>query len=134
MRSSRLLASVAAVIAVLAMAGVGLSAFSSYDRVDGTAAAGTLGPFSWASPSAHGYGSYDTCSVLLGTQTSPGDTLGLMATNLAPGDFCGYSAELTNHGSLPGTVAETITSASGALCASLVFSDNGFTPGVTIGA
>ena len=133
-RSLRFPAAVAAILVAFATAGTGYAAFTASVSVNGTATSGTLGPFYWAAPSAHGFGSYDTCSSSLYTDHSPDDTLNLSAKNLAPGDLCGYAADLYNPGSLPATVTETITSASGALCADLTFSDNGFTPGVTIGS
>ena len=133
-RSLRLPVTVAAVLVALATGGTGYAAFTAAVSVNGTATSGTLGPLYWAEPSSHGYGSYDACASSLSSTQTPDDTLHLAATNLAPGDFCGYAADLYNPGSLAATVTETITSATGGLCGDLVFSDNGFTPGVTVGS
>lgn len=100
--------------------------------MNGTATAGTLGPITWGSSSAHGFGSGIVCSTSVGKTVLPLDTLYLTASNLVPGNFCGYSAFLQNGGNLPATVTEQITSASGGLCGALIYSDNAFTSGVPI--
>ncbi len=124
----------AVIVAGLAVAGVGFAAFSANAYVNGTATAGTFGPFSWSLASSHGYGTYDHCGVSITETNAPADTIELTASNLAPGDFCGYSADLSNAGSLPGTISESLSASGGGLCGELIYSDNGFTPGVTIGS
>lgn len=134
MHAPRWTAPALVVFALVLTAGTGYAAFTASAFIGGTAQAGTLGPLTWGPPTAHGYGSYDSCTVSIQPGAPTNGVLDLYANNLAPGDFCGYSATLSNAGNLPATVTETITSASGGLCAVLIYSDNGFTPGVTIGA
>lgn len=121
-----------AILAVAVCAGTGYAAFTASAYVNGTATAGTLGPLTWGSYSAHGYGVDIVCSDSTGETSLPLDTLYLTASNLVPGTFCGYAADIANHGSLPATVTEQITSASGGLCGALIYSDNAFTSGVPI--
>lgn len=134
-RRTRIPAGALALLTVLLVAGTGFAAFTTTVSVQGSASAGTLGPFYWgATPTSNGFGTYSACSDSTSTTHSSDDTLNVVATNLAPGDLCGYSADLYNPGSLPAYVNETLSSTSGSLCAELDFSSNGFTPGVTIGA
>ena len=122
-------------LAALLAVGTGFAAFTSSAYIQGTGAAGTLGPLVWGpSPAYGGFATNDICAADRGTTSSAGDTLFLTAGNLAPGDICSYGDSLNNLGSLPATVSERITSASGGLCAVLAFGDNFFSPSVVIGA
>ncbi len=70
----------------------------------------------------------------MGTTHITSDTLFLSASDFLPGDICSYGDNLNNLGSLPASVSEQITSASGPLCAYVAFGDNFFSPAITIGA
>jgi len=132
MTRTRVPAVAIAVLAIVAASGTGYAAFTASAYIGGEAAAGTLGPLTWGSYAAYGYGNDLTCSASTGATVLPLDTLDLVASNLVPGELCGYAADVDNHGSLPALVTERITSASGGLCSQLVFSDLGFTPGAPI--
>jgi hypothetical protein len=122
-------------VAVLVTAGTGFAAFTSTAYVGGSARTGNLGPLTWGlSPAYGGFAPNDVCTAVTGTTTNPDDTLFLTADYLLPGDICSYGDSLSNAGSLPAGVTEQITSASGPLCAVLVFGDNFFSPSVTIGS
>jgi len=121
------------IVAVLLTAGTGFAAFTAQAYVNGNAAAGTLGPLVWnPGPTASGFGG-GTCTVVRGMTNAPDDTLLLTAGNLAPGASCTYGDALTNQGSLPAAVSETITYANGALCSVLFYGDTFFSSAIAIG-
>ncbi|HTT44746.1 MAG TPA: hypothetical protein VMH38_01860 [Thermoplasmata archaeon] len=121
-------------LAALLAVGTGFAAFTTSAFVQGQGQAGTLGPLVWGpSPAYGGFAANDNCFADRGTTTSAGDTLYLTAGNLAPGDICSYGDNLNNLGSLPASVSEQVTSASGGLCSVLAFGDNFFSPSVVIG-
>lgn len=121
-------------LAILVTAGTGFAAFSSSAYVNGSASAGSLGPLVWgASPTNSLSAPGITCADSVTTTSTTDDTLLLSAGNLAPGEECTYADTLSNLGTLPATATEQVTSASGALCAVLIFQDNFFSPPTTIG-
>lgn len=121
-------------VTLLVTVGTGFAAFTANAYVNGSARAGTLGPLTWGpSPAYGGFAPNDVCTADVGATNAPSDTLFLTADNLAPGDICSFGDSLSNGGSLPATVSEKITSASGGLCAVLFFGDNFFNPSVLIG-
>jgi hypothetical protein len=135
MRLSRAATAGLVVLAVVAIAGTGFAAFTSTAYVNGSAVAGTLGPMIWGpDPAYGGFQPNDVCDASVGTTHITSDTLFLTASNFLPGDICSYGDNLNNLGSLPATVSEQITSASGSLCTYLAFGDNFFSPAVTIGS
>ncbi len=124
-----------AVVAVVAVGGIGFGAFTSSAYVQVQATTGTVGPLVWGpSPAYGGFAANDVCSAVRGTTSSAGDTLFLTASNLAPGDICSYGDSLSNLGSLPAVVGEQVTSASGTLCPVVAFGDNFFSPSTLIGS
>jgi hypothetical protein len=116
-----------AIVAVVAVGGIGFAAFTTTAYINGSANAGTVQLAWWdgtqmTTPSA----SYVTCSATVSTTTMPNDTLTVGASNLAPGDNCTVSVTLANEGSLPATVYDYLTAATGSC--SWYYIDN-FAPG-----
>jgi len=99
----RWLMGLVAVVAFVAVGGLGFAAFTTSAYINGSASAGTFqlqwqGPAS-GTPSAY----YNTCPTPYATTTTnSSDTLVLSAGNLAPGDYCVFTAQLVDIGTLPG--------------------------------
>lgn len=106
-----------AVVAAVAIGGIGFAAFTTTAYIGGNAAAGTLGPLTWTSDSTPvGSESFDVCSQAITTTSVTSDTYVITATNLAPGDYCSYWATLNNGGSIPANVYAELTYYTGAAC------------------
>ena len=99
-----------AVVALVAVGGIGFAAFSTSAYLNGAASAGTLGPLTWSNLGTTTTSSaYVTCTVVTGTQTNTSDTLVVTVGNLAPGDLCQFSGDLNNGGSIPANVYSLVT-------------------------
>ena len=98
---NRWLVAVAALVAVVAVGGIGFATFTANAYVNGNAQAGYLqlqwGPEPTTTPSAY----YVACTAVVGQTNTAGDTLTVTATNLAPGDSCTFADTLNDIGSLP---------------------------------
>jgi hypothetical protein len=106
-----------AVVAAVAIGGIGFAAFSTSAYISGTSGAGTFGPLYWTSTvTPAGSESFDVCTQFITTTTNTSDTYEINATNLAPGDYCSFSATLHNGGSIPANVYAQVTSYTGAAC------------------
>jgi hypothetical protein len=93
----------AAIVAVVAVGGIGFASFTATAYLNGSAQAGTI-QLQWgADPVATPSATYVTCSAVVGETTTAGDTLTVSASNLAPGDSCSFADSLNDVGSLPGT-------------------------------
>lgn len=105
-----------AVIAAVAVGGIGFAAFTSTATINGTATGGTLN-LQWTPTGTPSIGAgtlvetnaFDGCSA-----TVAPSLITITATNLAPGDECyintSYGLFLENTGSLPATVPWTFAS------------------------
>jgi hypothetical protein len=119
----------AAIVAVVAVGGIGFAAFTTTAYVNGNAAAGTLGPLTWSdlgTPVATS--TYVGCTVSTGNHSVTGttqDDLFIGATNLAPGDQCTFTADLNNLGSIPANVYAQVTCVNpAAACLVFTYWDN----------
>jgi len=100
---NRWLVAVAALVAVVAVGGIGFATFTANAYVNGNAQAGYL-QLQWgAEPASTPSASYVACSAVVGQTTTAGDTLTVYASNLAPGDSCNFADSLNDVGTLPGT-------------------------------
>lgn len=98
-------------IAVLALGGIGYSAFTSSVTVTGSASAGSLSLYFYTDSSTSGANAVCTWS---GSTGSGGDnTLTLTVTNLSPGDYCTATAYIGDTGTLPATSETTNIAGSG---------------------
>ncbi len=106
-----------AVVAAIAVGGIGFASFTTSAYIDAQAQAGTLGPLYWSNTATPvGTESFDVCTNFITTTLNTSDTLNFTAGNLAPGDSCTFSADLNNGGSIPAAVEITSTKDSGAGC------------------
>jgi hypothetical protein len=112
-----------AVVAFVAVGGLGFAAFTTSAYINGSAGAGTF-QLQWQGPATGTpSASYVSCiTPYATTTTNASDTLVLSAGNLAPGDYCVFTAQLVDIGTLPGNTYDFITSVAGPC--SWFFSDN----------
>ena len=114
MKSKGLLV-ITAIVAVVALGGIGFAQFTSSAYVKGTATAGTIGTLNWASPPPSPTCPSDVLTVGAPSVSPSGTTLLLGAYSyFAPGDSCSLSEESITEtgGSLPGTLTWTDQSSS----------------------
>ncbi len=108
---SRMLLGVIAMVAVVAVGGIGFATYTSSITVNGSAASGDLNLAFYTSGVTDG--TYAVCSVtsLTGTVAT------ISASDLSPGDSCSVTLGVANYGSLPATSESSqLTSYSGQLC------------------
>ncbi|MGI0128730.1 MAG: hypothetical protein ACREEC_01010 [Thermoplasmata archaeon] len=110
----RLLLGVVAMIAVVAVGGIGFAAYTSSATVYGSASSGNLAlAFDYGNPTG---GTYANCAVF----DLIGNTVHISATDLSPGDSCSVTLGVINNGSLPATSeATSFGFTSGSVCNSL---------------
>ena len=110
--TSKLLLGVIAMVAVVAVGGIGFATYSSSITVTGSANSGSLDiAFYTYSDSV---GAYAQCTV---TSLS-GSVAEVSVSDLSPGDSCTITLGVANYGSLPATSESSQLSATGNLCAS----------------
>jgi hypothetical protein len=112
----RLLLAVVALMAVVAVGGIGFATLSSSATINGS---GSTGSITLAFESfANGNGAYSTCDWS-GYSAGPPASVTLTVNNLAPGDSCSASLYIEDTGTLPvNTLATQITGTGGNYCTS----------------
>jgi hypothetical protein len=94
---NRLLMTMVAAVAIVAMGGIGFAAFSSSISYNATVSAGTLTINWYGSPSFADNQSYNTCSASFSATTAT-----VSAGSLVPGDWCLVTEVIKDTGNLPG--------------------------------
>lgn len=113
MRNKGLLA-IAAIVAVVAVGGIGFATISSNQiTVSGTATSGSI-ELAWSGPVSYAQGTYTSCSF---TSSSPYTTAYLTVTDLSSGDSCTAYAYITDEGSFDAaSVTSSLTETGGTYC------------------
>lgn len=111
--ASKLLLGVIAMVAVVAVGGIGFASYTSSVTLYGGASSGDVSlAFDYASATP---GTYAVCNVYY----LSGDVAEFSATDLSPGDQCSVTLGVINNGTLPATSeSSTFYYESGALCES----------------
>ncbi len=103
----RLVMGLVAVVAVIALGGIGFAAFSATATINGQATAGSFG-LVWGSSPTNSPTQMDSSVCSAGT-ASGATWSSLSGSYFAPGDGCTFADSLTVTGNLPGTISESLT-------------------------
>jgi hypothetical protein len=136
---NRLVLTMVAAVAIVAVGGIGFAAFTANAYVNGTATGGLAEIHFSGSATVTPYGSYVSCGTpsfsSYGDPLSDDNVMTVAGTGFAPGDSCTYTETGVNGGSVGVNVAsafggQSISGGSGCTTSEWSLSDNGPWAGV----